>query len=78
MSKNDSYNPYEQLANAIVLSAVKDYREAISKLARGRKNQNAEMLRDECLRFFRSGWFKTLTNVDPEYLIRKLDEEVKG
>ena len=31
----------------------------------------------ECERFFRSGWYKTLTSVDGEYLIQKLREEAK-
>ena len=30
--------PYEALGNAVVLQAVKDYREAVHKLARGKKN----------------------------------------
>ena len=77
MSNTNSCDPYEQLANAIVLSAVKDYRDAIKKLARGRKSQAALDMKESCLRFFRSGWFKTLTEIDPEYLITKLDEEVE-
>ena len=76
MSKQDNLDPYESLANAIIMQAVKDYREALRKLSRGRGNRAAEAVRDECLRFFRSGWFSVLTSVDPEYLIRKLDEEV--
>ena len=31
MSKNSNLNPYEELANAIVLQAVRDYREANKK-----------------------------------------------
>ena len=69
--------PYENLANAIVLSAVKDYREASKKLARGRRNKEAQQTKDECLRFFRSKWFTVLTSVDPEFLIEKLDKEVR-
>ena len=76
MSKNDNIDPYESLANAIILQAVKDYREANKKLKRGRKNAEAERMRNECLQFFRSGWFSQLTDVEPEFLIRKLDEEV--
>ena len=41
MSNKNSYDPYEQLANAIVLAAVRDYRDANRKLSRGRKNQAA-------------------------------------
>ena len=77
MSKDNNLNPYEVLANAIVLQAVKDYRDANKKLSRGRKNREAWYTKDECLHFFRSGWFGTLTEIDPEYLIRKLDEEVR-
>ena len=29
----------------------------------------------ECLRFFRSGWFRELTEIEPEILIRRLEEE---
>ncbi len=78
MSVITNLDPYEELANAIVLQAVKDYRDAVKKLSRGRKNTEAERMKNECLRFFRSGWFTKLTDVDPEFLIRKLDEEVKA
>ena len=57
-------NPYEELANAIVLQAVKDYR---------LYDDEKELAGIE--RFFRSGWFGILTNIDPEILIAKLREE---
>ena len=76
MSKNSNLNPYEELANAIVLQAVRDYREAVKKLSRGRKNRDAQATKEECLRFFRSKLFSLLTDLDPEFLIRRLDEEV--
>ena len=56
--------PYENLANAIVLRAVKDYR---------LHDNEQELARIE--RFFRSDWFSVLTNVDPEILIDKLRKE---
>ena len=77
MSKNNNFDPYEQLANAIVLAAVQDYRAVNKKLHGRQKNKEAEATKAECLRFFRSGWFQTLTSVDAEYLIRKLDQEVE-
>ena len=57
-------NLYEDLANAIILRAVDDYRlaEDESDLA-------------EIERFFRSGWFGALTNINPEVLIAKLRKE---
>ena len=57
-------NPYEELANAIVLQAVKDYR---------LNDDERELASIE--RFFRSGWFNTLTSIDPEMLIAKLRKE---
>ena len=70
-------DPYENLANAIVLQAVKDYRDAIKRLKKKSSNQAAMADAMECERFFRSGWYKTLTSVDGEYLINKLREEAK-
>lgn len=57
-------DPYENLAQAIILQAVKDYRltDDESELA-------------EIERFFRSGCFGVLSKVDPEYLIKKLRKE---
>ena len=59
-------DPYEALANAIILQAVKDYR-------------NAGLQQDmhEIERFFRSGWFGVLTTIDPGTLIHNLKEEKK-
>ena len=57
-------NPYENLAKAIVLQAVKEYRLT---------DDEAELVEIE--RFFRSDWFGVLTDVDPEYLIRRLRKE---
>lgn len=70
-------DPYENLANAIVLQAVKDYRDALKRLKKKPGNQAAMSVAMECERFFRSGWYKTLTSVDGEYLIQKLREEAK-
>lgn len=71
-------DPYENLANAIVLQAVKDYRDALRRLKKKPSNKAAMSDAMECKRFFRSGWYKTLTSVDGEYLINKLREEAKS
>lgn len=57
-------NPYENLANAIILQAAKDYRLTDDE----RELQEIE-------RFFRSGWFGVLSKVDPEFLIKELRKE---
>ena len=69
-------DPYERLANAIILQAVKDYRNALKRL---KKHPNREIdlyMKQEVEQFFRSDWYSCLTTVDPEMLIRKLNEEV--
>ena len=69
-------NPYEELANAIVLSAVKDYRKALKRLKLYPWDSHARSMKKSCERFFRSGWFATLTSVDGEVLLEKLQAEV--
>lgn len=76
--KSGNLDPYENLANAIVLDAVKDYRKALKRLRKNSRNSIAASERDEIERFFHSPWFGVLTTVDPEYLITKLKEEVFG
>lgn len=68
-------DPYERLANAIILQAVKDYRTARKKLKRYPKNKDAKLMIEDCEKFFRSDWFGVLTSVDGQMLLRKLQEE---
>ena len=67
---------YEKLANAIIIQAAKDYRVAKRKLRRKPGNKDAKSEAESIERFFRSDWFRALTEVDGEMLIRKLNEEV--
>lgn len=67
---------YENLANAIILQAVKDYRMVMKCLRANPKNRTARADKEEIDRFFRSQWFKVLTSVDGEMLIRSLCMEV--
>lgn len=62
-------SPYRLLADAVILQAVKDYRQAL-------KHDNRAIKR-ECCRFFRSEWFKSLTTVNGEQLISKFKSEVQ-
>ena len=55
------------LANAIILQAVKDYR-----------NTYSPQCRAEIKRFFRSEWFRALTRLDGETLISRLENERNG
>lgn len=69
-------DPYENLANSIVLLAVKDNRDALKKLKKWPRNESAQIIKDEVERFFHSAWYRELTSVDGEYLISKLQAEV--
>ena len=66
---------YENLANAIILLAVKDYRQALKLLSKNPHSRSAMATVKGMERFFRSDWYETLTSVDGEMLIRKLREE---
>ncbi len=70
-------DPYEDLANAIVLLAVKDYRNALKKLMKYPRHESAKRTKAEVERFIRSDWYRELTALEPEILLRKLKEEVK-
>ena len=70
-------DPYEDLANAIVLQAAKDYRDALEKLTKRPRYEPAKYTKAEVERFFHSDWYRELTAVEPEILLRKLKEEVK-
>ncbi|MCC8101988.1 MAG: hypothetical protein LIP11_06910 [Clostridiales bacterium] len=70
--------PYENLANAIIIQAVKDYRTALKTLKRNPDNMDAADTVNEVERFFHSQWYTALSDVSGEYLIRKLKQEVYG
>jgi len=69
-------DPYENLANAIILMAVKDYRWALNKLEKRSNYEPAKMIIKEVERFFRSSWYRELTSVDGNFLIEKIRSEV--
>ena len=67
---------YEDLANAIILQAVKDYRMALKGLKANPRNRTAKADKGEIERFFRSQWYSALTDVNGEMLIHFLQKEV--
>ena len=71
----DEKEAYENLANAIIVSAAEDYRTVLRVL---KKHPDNERLRNDARKleaFFESEWYGLLTEVDGSYLIRKLREE---
>ena len=75
-NKNLAEDPYERLANAIILQAVADYRVALKKIKAHPKDRKAIDEALEIERFFRSDWYRMLTSVDAEMLMRKIRREI--
>ena len=67
---------YTELANAIVIQAAKDYRKALKTLKRYPRYEPAKAVEAEVEDFFRSDWYRMLTSVDAEMLMRKIRREI--
>ena len=76
MQNRTDGDPYENLANAVVSVAAKDYLAALKKVKRKATNKDAMQETMDLERFFHSAWYAQLTSVDPDYLIRRLRNEV--
>ena len=61
---------YENLAHAIIIKAVEDYKMALSC--------NAVKLIRDCESFFKSDYFLALTEIDGKTLMRKIRTEVSN
>lgn len=68
-------NPYENLANAIIIQAAKDYKKALKALKKNSRYEPALFIKRDCEKFFRSAWFATLTNLNGEALMDGLKKE---
>ena len=66
---------WEELANGIVLQAVKDYRASRRRSRKRKTAREARMRIREVEMFFRSRWFCQLTDIDGYKLLEKLKEE---
>lgn len=64
--------PIQNLANAIVLQAAKDYIQAERDMKRRSRVRSACARKRNLEQFFRSGWYSLLTDTDPMMLIEKL------
>lgn len=73
--QSKTLEPWERLANAVVIRAVDDYRIAARKLKRDPGNKMVEMDIRSLSRFFGSQWFEVLTNVDGRLLLSRLKKE---
>ena len=71
MENADYAECYEELANAIVLQAFKDYRKALFKLVQEPEEWKHRSTKKKLERFFHSKWYRTLTNLDPAILMQE-------
>ena len=69
---------YENLANAIILLAVSDYRAAQKKLRGFPTSRDALATCRAVRRFFLSAYFGNLTKLDGRLLLEQLDKEAEA
>lgn len=67
---------WEELANAIIIRAVEDYRDSRWRVRNLPDQVEAREMIIEIEEFLLSPWFALLTDVDGEWLLKKLKEEV--
>lgn len=77
-TKNLAEDPYEKLANAIIVQASNDYMANLRKKVRNPGNASADHDIREIECFFRSDWYQVLTYVDGDYLLGRLRKEALG
>ena len=79
------WNPWEELANAVVCQAAEDWREAVRTLlhapgrpgaVRNRHIREAACMREDCESFFRSRWIRILTGKDGTEILEQLRREM--
>ena len=67
---------YERLAEQIIIRAAKDYRNALKRLYKYPENPTALATKEEIEMFFYSQWFTVLTKVNPNVIMKGIQEEI--
>lgn len=67
--------PYRELANSIVLTAVDDYRELLERRIERFKKDGVYVTRHELEKFFMSEWFTILTHLNGTSVMNRLRKE---
>ena len=75
VDKNDIQH-YEALANAIIVQAVLDYKAVYRLLNKNPEDRTAQAEAKRLKRFFHSRWYRMLTSLDADYLIRQIEDDV--
>ena len=69
---------WENLANAIIISAVKDYAHAYRRTMRHPDDVYVQEEVRKLERFFFGEWYAKLTDLDPHYLLDRLKEGIEN
>ena len=70
-------NGYFELANAIILQAVKDYRDLWTVLSANPKDRKAKRELKKSEEFFPSTYFTTLTDLDGAKLLEDIQDDLE-
>lgn len=65
------------MITAIIVQAARDYEVALKKLDKNKNNVLAEQRKQEVERFFKSEWYRALTDIDGEKVMQEVVEKVK-
>ena len=68
---------WSDLAEAIILKAVDDYRHTSKRLLSKPDDGRLTLRKAEIEKFFLSSWFQVLTDLDGKLLLQKLQAEMK-
>ena len=68
---------YTDLANEIIIRAVKDYERTLHRMIRNPENKRAKEDIEKLESFFYSEWYEVLTDLDASYLLRKVKERIE-
>lgn len=77
MSMYGQVDGWNDLAEAIILKAVDDYRHTSKRLLAKPNDDRLKLQKAEIEKFFLSSWFQTLTDLDGKMLLQKLQAEIQ-
>ena len=69
---------YQNLANAIIILTVKDYKIALARYKKFPNDKDNIREVDELEKFFLSDWFQLLSDLDGEQLMLDIEKLVYG
>jgi len=77
MANVNTGDNYQDLANAVIVTAVNDLR-AVLKAYKRLPRREERLQNTEIYEFFHSDMYSLMTTVDPDYLINRVKKEVWG